>query len=72
MDWSGCEYVERVPGRLGGAPVVRNSRVRADTLIECIELGESVEQIADNYELDIEDVRAVLRFAQDQSLMKSA
>ncbi len=66
MDWTGCEYVERVPGRLGGAPVVKDSRVRADTLVESYELGESLEEIAYNFSLDEAAVRAVLRFAQER------
>ena len=72
MDWTGCEYVERVPRVLGGAPVVRNSRVRADTLVDCVELGESAEEIAYNYDLDIEDVLSILSFAREQSLVRSA
>ncbi len=63
MDWTGCEYVERVPGRLGGAPVVKDSRVRADTLVECYELGESVEEIAYSYSLNPKFVSEVLSFA---------
>jgi uncharacterized protein (DUF433 family) len=70
MDWSGCEFVEQVPARLGGAPVVKDSRVRADTLVECIDLGESVEEIAYNYDLRRADVLAVLEFAAKRELKR--
>ena len=66
MDWSGCELVEIVPGKVGGEPVLKRSRVPADTVVESAELGESAEEIAYNYDLDINDVRSILAYARER------
>ena len=46
MDWSDCEGVEVVPGRLNGRPVIKDTRVAADTVSESAELGRTPEEIA--------------------------
>ncbi len=67
MDWTECETVEVIPGKVSGAPLIKNSRVQADTVLDSYELGETVEQIAYNFDLDAEDIRKVLMFAAEQS-----
>ena len=59
MDWSGCDIVEMIPGKVSGVPLVKNTRVPAETIAESAELGESPEEIAYNYDLKLEDVLAV-------------
>ena len=71
MDWSECPYVEVIPGKVSGVPLVRNSRVQADAVLENHESGESVEDIAYNFELDPEDIIAVLSYANQRTAMKS-
>ena len=63
VDWSGCPIVEVVPGKVSGAPVIRGSRVPADQVIENHDAGESLEDIAYNFDLNPEDIRAVLAYA---------
>ena len=63
MDWSGCDTIEVVPGRVSGLPVIRGSRVPADQVLENHDAGESVEDIAYNFDLNPDDVRAVLAYA---------
>ena len=63
MDWSRCEVVEVIPGKVSGAPIIRGSRVPADQVIENHESGESPEDIAYNFDLNLEDVRALLAYA---------
>jgi uncharacterized protein (DUF433 family) len=69
MDWNGCEIVEAVPGKVSGAPIIRGTRVQADTVLESHQLGESVEEIAYSYDLNPEDIRKVLSFAVSRSLL---
>jgi len=64
MDWSRCDIVEIVPGKVSGVPLVKNTRVPAETVAESAELGESPEEIAYNYDLRLEDVLAILAYAQ--------
>jgi uncharacterized protein (DUF433 family) len=63
VDWSDCPLVEVVPGKLSGLPVIRGTRVRADTVPESEELGETPEEIAYNYDLNPADVRRLLAYA---------
>jgi len=72
MDWSGCPCVEVVPGKVSGVPLVRNSRVQADAVVENYEAGESVEDIAENFDLQPADIIAVLAYAHQRAEMKSA
>ena len=63
MDWTGCPYTEIVPGKVSGVPVLKHSRVPADTIVESAELGETPTEIAFNYGLKVGDVRHVLAHA---------
>ncbi len=61
--WKDCPAVETVPGRLGGRPVVKDSRVAADTILEAEELGERAEETAYNYCLKLQDVIDIRSYA---------
>ena len=45
MDWSKCDDVERVPGKVSGAWIVKGTRVQADAILENAEAGCSAEEI---------------------------
>jgi uncharacterized protein (DUF433 family) len=68
MDWSACELVEVVPGKVSGLPVIRGSRVPADQILENHDAGESVEDIAYNFDLKPDDIRFVLTYAAGRQL----
>jgi uncharacterized protein (DUF433 family) len=57
--WRGCDLVEAIPGKLGGRPVIKDTRVEADLVPESIELGQTPEQIAATYRLSLKDVLGV-------------
>ena len=69
MDWSGCEFVEVTPGKVSGVPLVRGSRVQADAVVENAESGESVEEIAYNFDLNPEDIRGILAYAASRQTL---
>ena len=60
MDWTDCDVIEVVPGRLSGAPVLRNSRVRPEDLIG--NLQEGPDWMAEAFGLPVSDIRQVLAF----------
>lgn len=65
IDWSQCEDVESVPGRLSGAWVIKGTRVPAQAVVDNARDGFTAEEIATEiFELPIERVRGVLRFAK--------
>jgi uncharacterized protein (DUF433 family) len=72
MDWNDCEVVEVVPGKVSGVPLIRGSRVQADTVLESHRLGESVEEIAYSFDLSPGDIQALLTYANAHELTKPA
>ena len=44
LDWSRCEAVERDPDKLGGAWILKGTRVPVRALFENIEDGASIDQ----------------------------
>ena len=66
MDWSGCDIVEVVPGKVSGVPLLKHSRVPADQVVDNHLSGESVSDIAENFGLEPKDVRKVLAYAASQ------
>jgi uncharacterized protein (DUF433 family) len=63
LDWSQCPAVESVPDRRSGAWVFRDTRMPVPTVFENLELGTSVEEIIEQYDVTREQIRAVLEFA---------
>lgn len=72
MDWSEFPLSEVMPGQEFGVPFVRHSRMLAGVVLENYESGESVEDIANNFELDPPDVAAILAYASQCMKTKSA
>ena len=66
LDWSKCHLVETVPGKVSGQPIIKGSRVQAETVYESAEMGETPEEIAYNYDLKVSDVRGILAYAAGQ------
>jgi uncharacterized protein (DUF433 family) len=64
IDWTDCELVEQVPGKVSGRPIVRGTRILADTIVQDAELGSSLEEIHENYpDLPIADIQRLISFA---------
>ena len=61
-DWSGCSNIEQVPGKCSGAPILVGARVFAEQLPGCAASGMTAQEIADAYELNVEQVRRVLAY----------
>ena len=61
LDWSKCSAVERVPGKVSGAWVLRGTRMPVATIFENIEAGASLDDVLAWYEgLDRKQIQAVL------------
>lgn len=56
MDWSGYDGVETIPGKVSGVPLLKGTRVPAEQVAECLDAGETVAEIAYNYDLRAADV----------------
>lgn len=52
------------PGRMGGVPCIRNLRIPVATVVGAVADGMTDDEILAAYsDLDVEDIRAALRFA---------
>jgi len=60
IDWGECAAVEVVPGRLSGAPTIRNSRVRPEDLL--INREQGLDWLARNHGIAPETIREVFAF----------
>jgi len=63
LDWALCSAVESVPGKLGGAWVLKGTRMPVSVIFENLEAGASLDDIMEWFDgLDREQVKAVLEF----------
>ncbi len=59
----GYKWLEVVPGRRGGRPTVKGTRVTVDDILEALAVGWSAEEVAENYRIPVEAVYEALRYA---------
>mgnify|MGYP000392014773 CR=1 FL=1 len=57
------KYLEIVPGRRGGRPTVRGTRVTVDDILEMLAAGRRPEEIAEELEIPVEAIYEALKFA---------
>jgi uncharacterized protein (DUF433 family) len=64
LDWSRCPAVESIPGKVGGAWVLRGTRLPVATVIENLE-DLSVDEVMAQFDVSREQIAAVLDFVAD-------
>jgi uncharacterized protein (DUF433 family) len=63
VDWSGCNLVEVIPGKVSGVPILKGTRVQADSIVENYESGSPVSEISENFDIPETTIRELLAFA---------
>lgn len=64
LDWSTCQAVESVPGKLSGTWVFRGTRIPVSAVFENLEDGLTIDQVVEMFDgLKREQVVSVLDFA---------
>ena len=72
LDWSQCSAVERIPGKVSGAWVVRGTRMPVSAIFENLEAGANIDDILQWFDgLNREQIKAIIDFAA-RSLETSA
>ncbi len=69
IDWNRCPAVLTRPGYLSGKPALRDDpRVPPEIIVDNLDLGESPQQVIENYGLrtPLHDVLAVYAYAKRQ------
>lgn len=73
MDWTGCDLVECIPGKVSGVPLVRGTRVPSDIIVSNFETGSPVDEIAENYpSVSPKVIRSLLAFARARRLPRAS
>jgi uncharacterized protein (DUF433 family) len=64
MDWT--LHIESVPEKLYGKPVIKNTRIPVDLILEKLASGDSIDDLLKAYpQIKKEDISACLLFAAD-------
>ncbi len=59
----GYKWLEVVPGRRGGRPTVKGTRVSVDDILDMLAAGWSPKEVAEELDIPLEAVYEALRFA---------
>lgn len=64
IDWTACELIETVPGKVSGRPVVRGTRILPDGIVNSYDMGESIEDIRQDWpSLSVAQIMRLIEFA---------
>jgi uncharacterized protein (DUF433 family) len=67
INWTACELIEQVPGKVSGRPVVRGTRIMPDPIVNSYDLGDSIEEIHEGFPtLSIAQIKRLIEFAHGQ------
>ena len=67
VDWTACELIEQVPGKVSGRPVVRGTRIMPEPIVSSYDLGDSIEEIHEGFPtLSISQIVRLIDFAHAQ------
>jgi uncharacterized protein (DUF433 family) len=62
LDWSQCDAVESIPGKVSGAWVFKGTRMPVQTVFVNLAAGMSVKEITEVWDVKAEEIEAVVRF----------
>lgn len=64
IDWSGCELIERIPGKVSGRPIVRGTRILPDAIVNSYDMGESIDDLREGFpSLSVDQIERLIEFA---------
>lgn len=64
IDWTACELIEQIPGKVSGRPIVRGTRIMPEGIVNSYDLGESIDDIHEDWpSLSITQIKRLIEFA---------
>jgi uncharacterized protein (DUF433 family) len=64
IDWTACELVEQIPGKVSGRPIVCGTRIMPDGIVNSFDMGNSVEDIQQDWpSLSVAQIKRLIEFA---------
>jgi uncharacterized protein (DUF433 family) len=71
VDWSACRLVEMKPDVQSGVPVLKGTRLPAAAIVDNSDFGVDASEIAEQFEVTLELVEAVLAYAKSHRVAHS-
>ena len=68
IDWTECQLVEAKPEIQSGAPVLRGTRMPVQAIIDNFDYGVWPFEIAEQFELPLSSIEAVLNYAKSHRI----
>jgi uncharacterized protein (DUF433 family) len=67
IDWTACELIESVPGKVSGRPIVRGTRILPDAIVDSYDLGETINELREGFPaLSLPQIKRLIEFAHAQ------
>ena len=67
VDWTACELIEQIPGKVSGRPIVRGTRILPDGIVNSYDMGESIEELREDWpSLSVDQIKRLIEFAHAQ------
>jgi uncharacterized protein (DUF433 family) len=67
IDWTACELIEQIAGKVSGRPVVRGTRILPDAIVDSYDLGETIEELSAGFpSLSVSQIKRLIEFAHAQ------
>jgi uncharacterized protein (DUF433 family) len=64
IDWTDCELIEQIPGKVSGRPIVRGARIMPDGIVNSFDMGDSIEDIQKDWpSLSVAQTKRLIEFA---------
>ena len=64
IDWTECELIECVSGKVSGKPVVRGTRIMPDAIVGSYDLAETIEELHEGFPtLSVAQIERLIEFA---------
>ena len=64
IDWTACELIEQIPGKVSGRPIVRGTRIMPDGIVNSFDMGDSIEDIHEDWpSLSLDQIKRLIEFA---------
>lgn len=72
IDWTACELIEQVPGKVSGKPIVIGTRILPDAIVDSYDLGETLEELREGFPaLSVAQIKRLIEFAHNQRRLVS-
>ena len=64
IDWTACELIEQIPGKVSGRPIVRGTRILPDAIVDSYNVGETIDELHEGFPaLSVGQIKRLVEFA---------